>query len=139
MKGEESPHHHPKTTKGWNLAVKWKDGLTSWEKLVDLKESFPVGVAEYAIASNLDKEPDFSWWSKSVIKRCKKTIAAANTKYIKLTQRFGLEIPKTVKQALEVDAENGNQLWQDAIAKEMEAVKVAFKVPDSRKNVSPGY
>ena len=34
---------------------------------------------------------------------------------------------KTVKRALEIDAENGNQLWQDAIAKDMEEVRVSFK------------
>jgi hypothetical protein len=26
-----------KTTKGWHLCVKWKDGTTSWERLADLK------------------------------------------------------------------------------------------------------
>ena len=38
MKGEKGPHHHPKTTKAWNLPVEWKDRLTSWENLADLKE-----------------------------------------------------------------------------------------------------
>jgi hypothetical protein len=26
-----------KTTKGWHLCVEWKDGTTSWERLVDLR------------------------------------------------------------------------------------------------------
>jgi hypothetical protein len=39
-----------KTTKGWHLCVEWKDGTTIWESLVDLKESNPVEVAEYAVA-----------------------------------------------------------------------------------------
>jgi hypothetical protein len=26
-----------KTTKGWHLCVEWKDGTTSWERLVDIK------------------------------------------------------------------------------------------------------
>jgi hypothetical protein len=30
------------TTKGWHLCVQWKDGLTSWEALQDMKESFPI-------------------------------------------------------------------------------------------------
>jgi hypothetical protein len=43
--------HLRKTTHGWHLRVLWKDGMTSWERLVDLKESNPVEVAEYAVAS----------------------------------------------------------------------------------------
>jgi hypothetical protein len=31
--------------------VQWRDGSISWEKLVDLKASNPVEVAEYAVAN----------------------------------------------------------------------------------------
>jgi hypothetical protein len=31
-----------KTIKGWHLCVEWKDGTTSWERLVDMKESNPL-------------------------------------------------------------------------------------------------
>ena len=48
-------------------------------------------------------------------------------------------MPKTVKHALEIDHENGNTLWQDAIAKEMEAVWVAFKVLNDGKELPPGH
>jgi hypothetical protein len=48
-----------KTTKGWNLCVEWKDGTTSWERPVDLKESNPVEVAEYAVANSLLDAPVF--------------------------------------------------------------------------------
>jgi hypothetical protein len=43
-------HKVRKTIKGWNLCVELKYGTTSWEHLVDLKESNPVEVAEYAAA-----------------------------------------------------------------------------------------
>ena len=36
------------TTKGWQLLVSWKDGTSSWVRLANLKELFPVEVAEYA-------------------------------------------------------------------------------------------
>ena len=36
----------PRSTKGWHLCIKWKDGLSSWERLADVKESYPVEVAE---------------------------------------------------------------------------------------------
>ena len=88
--------------------VEWKDGSTLWEKLADLKELSPIEVADYTTASNLCKKTAFSWWVKNVLKRRKKMIGAASTKYIKCTHRFGLETRKTVKQALEIDTENGN-------------------------------
>ena len=47
--------------------------------------------------------------------------------------KFGIELPKTVEQALALDAKNGNTLWVDAISKEMENVRMAFKVlPDGK-------
>jgi hypothetical protein len=48
-----------KTTKGWHLCVECKDGTTSWERLVDIKESNPVGFVEYAAAKSLLDTPDF--------------------------------------------------------------------------------
>ena len=35
-----------KTTRGWQLCIKCKDKSTSWERLSDMKESYPVEVAE---------------------------------------------------------------------------------------------
>ena len=65
-----------KTTAGWHLCVLWKDGSTSWEWLADLKESYPVQVAEYAVAQGLDHEPAFAWWGLYVLKKCNRIIAA---------------------------------------------------------------
>jgi hypothetical protein len=40
-------------------------------------------------------------------------------------------VPKTVKEALELDRKNGKTLWADAIAKEMKEVPIAFNIlPD---------
>ena len=36
-------------TKGWHLLVAWKDGSTDWIKLKDIKDSYPVQIAEYAV------------------------------------------------------------------------------------------
>jgi len=48
-------------------------------------------------------------------------------------------VPKTVKEALELDRKNGNFLWADAIAKEMMEARIAFNIlPDG--HVAPnGY
>jgi len=54
--------HVKRRTKGWKLCVRWKDDSTSWETFADPKESFPIQVAEYAVAQFVENEPAFAWW-----------------------------------------------------------------------------
>jgi hypothetical protein len=58
-----------KTTKVSNLCVEWKYGTTIWERLVDLKESNPVEVADYAASKSLLNTADFVWWSQHVLRK----------------------------------------------------------------------
>jgi len=44
-----------------------------------------------------------------------------------------------VLEAIELDRENGNTFWMDAIKKEYENVKVAFKLMDDGTRPPPGY
>ena len=37
-------------------------------------------------------------------------------------EMYGIKVPKLVKQALQLDKENGNDLWAKAIKKEMDAL-----------------
>ena len=39
-----------KTTREWQVYIEWKDKPTSWGRLSDMKDSYPVEVAEYAAA-----------------------------------------------------------------------------------------
>ena len=57
-----------KTTKGWEFYVRWKGGSGDWVTLKDLKESYPVPVADYAIANALQDEPSFAWWIPYTLK-----------------------------------------------------------------------
>ena len=51
-----------RTTFGWHICCQWKDGSTTWEKLSDLKEAYPLQVTEYSVAQGLVHEPAFNWW-----------------------------------------------------------------------------
>ena len=51
-----------------------------------------------------------------------------NTRYLKRNEKFGIALPKNFKEALQLDKENVNTLWSDAIATEIKNVKVAFKI-----------
>ena len=52
-------------------------------------------------------------------------IRKVKSKYWKRTHKHGLRIPKTIEEAMEIDRENENTLWMDAIRMEMKNVLVA--------------
>ena len=119
-----------KTTKGWSLFVNWRDKSSSWVPLKDLKESHPVQVAEYAVANKISEEPAFRWWVKPVLKKRDRIIMKMKSAYRRKTHKYGIRIPRDVKEAYEIDRENGNTYWMDAINKEMKNVRVAFEFND---------
>jgi hypothetical protein len=128
-----------RTTRVWKLCVRWKDDSTSWVHLKYLKESHPVQVAEYAVANKLVSEPAFNWWVKTVLRRRDRIIKAVKSRYQRREQKFGIELPKTVKRALEIDEETGTTFWRDAIQKEMKTVFPAFEFLDESAVKPIGY
>jgi hypothetical protein len=61
------------------------------------------------------------------------------TGYLKRNHKFGIEVPKTVKEALALDRKNGNTLLGDAIAKEMKEVRIAFNILPDGHSAPVGY
>ena len=53
--------------------------------------------------------------------------------------KFGIEIPQNVVKAQELDTKNGNTYWQDAIKKEYNNVKVAFKLLEDNSKPPPAF
>ena len=123
------------TTKGWEILLQWKDGTSTWEKLKDVKESYPVQLAEYAHQSRIASEPAFAWWVPHVLKKKNHIISKVKTKYWSRTHKFGIKMPKTVEEAIQLDQENGDTLWWDAILKEMKNVRIAFEIYDGDMDV----
>ena len=116
-----------RTTKGWEALVKWRDGSTTWNALKDVKDSYPIQMAEYAKMNGIAEEPAFVWWVDFVLNRRKRSLAKIKSKYWVRTHKYGIRVPKTVREALEIDAENGNTLWWEAIMLEMKNVRPAFR------------
>ena len=115
------------TTQGWEICVQWKDGSTDWIKLKDLKDTYPVELAEYSINAGISDEPAFAWWVPYTIKKRVSIIAKVKSKYWQRTHKYGIRVPKSVEEALRIDEENGNHLWREAIEEEMKKIKEAFK------------
>ena len=127
------------TTKGWKLCIQWKDGSTSWEHLKDLKESNPIEVAEYAVAQKIDSEPAFAWWVPFTLKKRSRIVAAVSNRYLLKTHKFGIELPKTVEDALAIDKATSTTYWKDAIDLEIKNVDVAFQDLEDNEKVPVGY
>ena len=118
------------TTSGWQICIQWKDGSTDWAEMNDVKDSYPVQLADYAARKRLDKEPAFAWWIPHVKRQQRRGIHKLKNKYWMRTHKFGVEIPKSVAEAIQIDKRNGNHLWQEAIEKEMENIIPAFLLYD---------
>jgi hypothetical protein len=115
-----------RSTVGWHLCCQWKDGSMPWENLADLKESHPIESVKHAKILDIDHEPAFNWWVPHVLKKRDHIISLVrkqNPHYLKRTHKFGIEMPKAVKEALELDKKNGNTFWADAIDKEMKDIQ----------------
>lgn len=128
-----------RTTIGWELCIRWKDGTTSWHSMSELKESNPVLVAEYAKSADIAEEPAFAWWVPHVLRKRDRIIKSAKKRVIWHTHKYGIEVPRNVQHALEIDRRNGNTVWQDAIRKEMKTVDDCFDYLPHGQQLPPGY
>ena len=137
---ENGMKHRRRTTQGWELCVQWKDQSTTWVTLKDMKNAYPLEVAEYAIANKIQEEPAFAWWVPFTVKKRERFISKLKSKYWQRTHKYGIEVPKSVAHALELDTKNGDTRWWDAIMKEMANVRVAFsKFQGEKKDLPPGF
>jgi hypothetical protein len=104
----------------------------------DLKDSNPVELAEYAKANKIASEPVFAWWVQKVLHRRDCIIGKVASQYWKKTHKYGIKFPKSVKEALAIDAKTDTTFWRQAIKKEMKIVMPAFEFNDDDK-VPVGY
>ena len=94
--------------------------IFSGEKLSDFKECYPLQTAEFVVAQGIDNQPAFNWWVKKVLKKRNNIISLVKqrqTRYLKKTHKFGIQVPKTVNEAQELDRQNGDTKWTDSISK----------------------
>jgi hypothetical protein len=127
------------TTKGWEVCIQWKDGSSNWVALKDVKNTYPVELAEYAVANQIHNRPAFAWWVPYTLRKRKAILKKIKSKYWQRTHKYGVLIPKSVKQAYEIDEANGDTVWRDAINKEMPKIVNAVAVHDGDPSELIGY
>ena len=104
-----------------------------------MKDSYPAEVALYAESNNLIEQPAFKWWVPYTLKKRLRIISAVKARVKEKSHKYGVRVPRSVQEALELDKINGNSLWSKAIRKEMTSVSVAFEYVEEGKDVPPGY
>jgi hypothetical protein len=120
--------------------VNWKDRTESWVKLAELKDSYPLELAEFAKALGIADEPVFAWWVPHNLRRRRNVIlSAVKARVRKKTIKYGIEVPTSLVWAKELDRINGNTLWMDALKLEMHHVEVAFEVLQDGKSAPQGW
>ena len=105
----------------------------------DLKASYPVELASYVHNNNIQNEPAFSWWTTYVLKKKNIILSKVKSKYWERSHKFGIRIPKSIREAIEIDKENGDSMWTDAIAEEMNKVRIAFELYEDSITSLIGY
>jgi hypothetical protein len=118
------------TTKGWKLLCQWRDGSSDWIDLKHVKDSNPLQLAEYAVANRIQEEPAFKWWVSETLRTRNRIIAKVKNRYWKTSHKYGVKLPHSVQEALQIDKETGTDFWWKAIQKEMKKVMVAFEFDD---------
>ena len=118
------------TTKGWKLLCQWRDGSSDWIDLKYVKDSNPIQLAEYAVANRIQEEPAFKWWVSETLRTRNRIIAKVKSRYWKTSHKYGVRLPHSVQEALQIDKETGTDFWWKAIQKEMKKVMVAFEFDD---------
>lgn len=86
-------------------------------------------------------EPAFAWWAPYTLRKRERIIKALHgrTKYARTNQKFGIEVPKTFKRALEIDRETGTTFWKNALIQEMGGMKPVINILEKGSSPPVGF
>ena len=74
------------------------------------------------------------------MKKRNQIISKVKSKYWTRTHKYGVRIPKSVKELIALDKSNGDTLWWESIAQEMENVRISFELYEGNMEDLPtGY
>mgnify|MGYP005847236111 CR=1 FL=1 len=105
------------------MQVDWENGERTWEPVSLMIKSDPVTLAKYAQEHHLLQTE--GWKTLSRIANRNKDLrqminqVKRHSRHDAIRYKFGVRLPRSVKEAHTLDGENGNTLWADAIKSEM--------------------
>ncbi len=110
----------------YNVLVRLMNGEETFEPLYEMIKDDPISVAKYAKKQGL---LDALGWKKlrKFARRIKKFLRMIKQAKLQrgpsgIRVKFGVQVPRNWKEAMELDAKNNSTLWQDAIKKEMDQI-----------------
>ena len=62
--------------------------MKTWHPLKELKESYPIEVAEFVVARGVDKMPVFAWWMSCTLKKRDSIIASVRSRITRTTYKY---------------------------------------------------
>jgi hypothetical protein len=129
-----------------NCLVEWKkiNKTQSWVNFFALSLSNPTPIIAFARANNVLNKMPFCHLiqyckSKTEVKIAKMQNESASPTCVKY--KFGIQLPKGIKNAIDLNKNNGNSLWEDAIRTELKQLTdyQTFIVTDSGEDIPTGY
>jgi Reverse transcriptase (RNA-dependent DNA polymerase) len=125
------------------LNVQWDTEESTWERLRDMKEDHPRLTAQYIVDNNVTRSKRMDrnlQWAKSTLRDLNHTVRRMarlyngapgedlaihkvrkkkKINYSMPVFKYGVQVPRNVRQAIELDTKNGNSFWSDAIKVEI--------------------
>ena len=129
----------------WFLKIIWENDEQTWETFTSIKQTDPITLSKYAHEKNMINTPGWKWckrYSKNPKKFINISKLFANKRLNKGKKyKFGVEIPRNLKHALELDRINQNNLWGEATEKEVNEIleHATFIVVDDIKKIPKDY
>ena len=120
--------HDPKY-KGsqWNVLIDWDDGTQTWEPLNLMGKYDEITIAKYAQDNDLLNKPGWKFLRGTAKRQRLLHVALNAIKRRKdpnqVRYKFGVRLPRNYPEALQLDKENGNTLWEDAVKLELKQIQ----------------
>ena len=103
----------------YNVTMRWADGTQTDEPLKIVAKDDPITTANYAFRHGLLEQPGWKHLRKYIRngKRFRRMVKQAqrNSKANAPKFKYGIEVPRNERHAVELDQANGNSLWQEGM------------------------
>ena len=111
----------------YNILIEWETGEHTWEPLSNIIATDPYTCAVYAKEHDLLNTPGWKLLKRHArtARRLIRTLKKSKYRQAKATRKYkhGWEVPRDYAHALQLDIQNGNNKWKDAIDLEIEQIK----------------
>ena len=120
--------HDPKYNGSqWNVLIDWDDGTQTWEPLHLMGKYDEITIAKYAQDNDLLNKPGWKFLRGTAKRQRLLHVALNAIKRRKdpnqICYKFGVRLPRNYPEALQLDKENGNTLWEDAVKLELKQIQ----------------